>query len=96
METSAEKTKVLTNSTKSIEKITVSRQKLAIVNRFKYLGAFLRGESSKTEAQAIATQTTSALAKPKPMWRDNNISLSSKLKLLHAIVGSVSFYACEK
>ena len=30
------------------------------------------------------------------MWKDKNISLSSKLKLLHALVLSIFPYACEK
>ena len=41
-------------------------------------------------AQAIA-----ALSKLKPIWRDNNISLGSKVKLMHSLVISIFLYACE-
>ena len=96
MEISAEKTKLMTNSTKSIEKkITVSGHELETVNQFVYRGAILSEEGSKTKVLARAAQTTVALAKLKPMWRDKNISLSSKLKLLHALVLSIFLYSCE-
>ena len=95
MEISAEKTKLITNSTKPIEKkITVSGQELITVKQFKYRGAVLSEEGSKTKVLTRAAQTAAALAKLKPMWRDKNISLSSKLKLLHALVLSVFLYIC--
>ena len=96
MEISAEKTKLMTNSTKPIEKkIIVSEQELETVNQFKYLGAILSEEGSKIEVLARAAQTAAAPPKQKTMWRDKNISLSTKLKLLHALVLSIFLYACE-
>ena len=86
MEISAEKTKLMTNCIKPIGKISLSGQVLETVNQFKYLGAILSEEGSKTEVLARAAQTAAALAKLKSMWRDRNISLSSKLKLPHALV----------
>ena len=84
LEISAEKTKMMTNSRKPMEKkITVSGQKLETVNQFKCLGAILSEDGSKAGVLARAAQTSAALAKMKPTWRDN-ISLSTKLKLLHA------------
>ena len=62
MEISAEKAKLMTNSTKQTEKITVSGQELEIVNQFKCLGAILSEEGSKTEVLPRA-----ALAKLKPV-----------------------------
>ena len=41
-------------------------------------------------AQAIA-----ALTKLKPILRDNNISLGSKVKLMRSFVISIFLYACE-
>ena len=35
------------------------------------------------------------MAKLKTIWRDRNISLKSKVKLLHALVTSIFLYACE-
>ena len=31
----------------------------------------------------------------KPIWRDNNISLGSKVTLMHSLVISIFLYACE-
>ena len=95
MEISAKKTKLMTNSTKPIEKkITASGQELETGNQFKY-GATLSEEDSKTEVLSRAAQTAAALAKVKQMWRDKNISLSAKLKLLHALVLSI-FFICMR
>ena len=75
----------MTNSTKPIEeKITVSGQELETVNQSKYLGATLSEDGSKSEVATL-----------KPMWRDWNISLSSMLKLLHALALSIFLHACE-
>ena len=40
-------------------------------------------------------QTTAAPARLKPIWRDQNITLKSKLRLMHALVISIFLYACE-
>ena len=96
MEISAEKTKLMTNSATPIgRKITVSGQELETVTQFKYLGAILNEEGSKTEVLARAAQTAATLAKLKPIWRDKNICLKSKLRLNHALVLSIFLYACE-
>ena len=42
-------------------KITVSRQELKTVNQFKYLGAILSEEGSKTEVLAREAQTATTL-----------------------------------
>ena len=39
--------------------------------------------------------TTAALAKLQPLWKDTNISVGSKLRLLNALVLSIFLYACE-
>ncbi|PIK42080.1 endonuclease-reverse transcriptase [Apostichopus japonicus] len=87
MEISAGKTKLMTNSTTPFTRnIVASGQQLETVNQFKYLGAIISEEGSKAEVLARAAQTAAALAKLKPIWNDRNISLRSKLKLLHALV----------
>ena len=84
MEISAEKTKLMTSSTKPSErKITVRGQELETVKQFKYLGAIISEEGSKTEVLARAAQTAAATAKLRPIWRDKNIALKSKLKLIN-------------
>ena len=40
-------------------------------------------------------QTTAALTRVKPVWIDKNISLSSKIQLVHSLVMSIFLYACE-
>ena len=96
MEINAGKTKLMTNSATPItRKITVSGQELETVNQFKYFGAILSEEGSKTEVLARAAQTATTLAKLIPLWKDKNICLQSKLKLLHALVQSTFLYACE-
>ena len=58
----------------------VKGQKLGTVTSFKYLGAIVSDEGSKPEVLSKTAQATTALTKPKPIWRDNNISLGSKVK----------------
>ena len=50
MEVSAEKTKLMTNNTSSLNKeIKVNGQMLETVTSFKYLGSFISDEGSKPE-----------------------------------------------
>ena len=93
MEISAEKTKLMTNSARGRSK--VKGQKLGIVTSFKYLGAIVSDEGSKAEVSSRIAQATAALTKLSPVWRDFNISLGSKVKLMHSLVISIFLYACD-
>ena len=96
MEISAEKTKLMTNSANGIQReIKVKRQKLGTVTSFKYLGAVVSDDGSKPEVLSRIAQATAALTKLKPIWRDNNIHLGSKVKLMRSLVISIFLYACE-
>ena len=96
MEISAEKTKLMTNSANGIQReIKVKGQKLGTVTSFKYLGAVVSDDDSKPEDLSRIAQATAALTKLKPIWRDNNISLGSKVKLMPSLVISIFLYACE-
>ena len=96
MEVSAEKTKLMTNIRNGIQRgIKVKRQKLGTVTSFKYLGAVFSDDGSKPEVLSRIAQATAALTKLKPIWRDNNISLGSEVKLMHSFVISIFLYACE-
>ena len=96
MEISAEKTKTMTNNPAGIRKnIVIGGQKLGTVNNFKYLGAIVSDEGSKPEVLSRIAQTTAAMAKLKPLWRDKNISLGSKIKLMRTLAMSIFLYACE-
>ena len=86
----------MTNSANGIQReIKVKGQKFGMVTRFKYLGAIVSGEGSKWEVLSRIAQASAALTKQKPIWRDNNISLESKVKLMRFIVISVFVYTCE-
>ena len=68
--------------------IKVKGQKLGTVSSFKYLGAVVSDDDSKPEVLSRIAQATAAFTKLKPIWRDNNISLGSKVKLMCS-------HACE-
>ena len=96
MEISAEKTKLMTNSANGIQReIKVKEQKLGTVSSLKYIGAIVTDDGSKQEILSRIAQATAALTMLKPIWRDNNISFGSKVKLMRSLVISVFLYACE-
>ena len=49
----------------------------------------------KPEIFSRIAQATAALTKLKPIWRDNNVSLESKVKLMRSLVIFIFLYACE-
>ena len=86
----------MTNSANSIQREKkVKGQKLGTVTSFKYLGAVVSDDSSKPEVLSRIAQVTTAFTKLKPIWRDNNISLGSKVKPMRPLVISIFLYACE-
>ncbi|KAJ8388236.1 hypothetical protein AAFF_G00136070 [Aldrovandia affinis] len=95
MEISTEKTKLMTNNNNIMSDIRVNGQALDCVSSFKYLGAIISDEGSKKEVLARIAQTTAALTQLKPIWKDKNISLGSKVRLLRSLVISIFLYACE-
>ena len=96
MEISAEKTKLMTNSANGIQReIKVNWLKLGTVTKFKYLGAVVSEDGSKLEVLSRTAQATAALTKLNPIWRDNKISLGSKVRLMRSLVISSFLYACE-
>ena len=96
MQISAEKTKLMTNNINGISTdIRVCGEKLETVTSFKYLGAIVTDAGSKPEILARIAQTTVALTKLKTIWKDRNIALSSKIRLMRALVMSIFLYACE-
>ena len=96
MQISAEKTKLMINSANDIQReITVKGQKLRTVTSFKYIVAIVSDEGSKPEVLSRIAQATTALTNFKPIWRDNNISLGSKVKLMRFLVISIFLYAGE-
>ena len=58
-------------------------------------GAIISNEGSKPEILSRIAQTTAALSRLKIIWRDKNISLASKVKLMRTLILSTFLYACE-
>ena len=86
----------MTNSANGIQReIKVKEQKLGTVTSFKYLAEVVPDDGSKPEILSRIEQATEALTKLKPIWRDNNISLGSKVKLMRSLVISTFLHACE-
>ena len=71
--------------------IKIKGQMLEEVENFKYLGAIISNEGSKPEILS----RTAALSRLKSIWRDKNISLASKVKLMRTLILSTFLYACE-
>ena len=65
------------------------------MKNFKYLGAIISNEGSKPEILSRIAQTTAALSRLKIIWRDKNISLVSKVKLMRTLILSIFLYTCE-
>ena len=96
MEISAEKTKLMTNNTSSINtEIKVNGQKLETVISFKHLGSVITDEGSKPGILSWIAQTTAALTRLKPVWNDRSIFLSSKIRLMRSVVTSIFLHAFE-
>ena len=96
MEISPDKTKVMTNNPDGFQReIKIKGQMLEEVENFKYLGAIISNERSKPEILSWIAQTTAALSRLKIIWRDKNISLASKVKLMRTLILSTFLYACE-
>ena len=80
MQISAEWTQLMTNNTKGISTdITTCNKKLDAVHSFKCLGAIVSDERSKFEVISRIAKTLAAVTKPKVIWSDKNIAISSKI-----------------
>ena len=96
MEIDPDKTKVMTNNPNGFQReIKIKDQRLKEVENFKYLGAIISNEGSKPEILSRIAQTTAALSRLKIIWRDKNISLASKVKMMRTLILSTFLYACE-
>ena len=65
------------------------------VENFKYLRAIISNEGSKPDVLCWIARTTAALSRLTIIWRDKNISLASKVKLMQTLTLSSFLYACE-
>ena len=96
MEIGPDKTKVMINNPNGFQReIKTKGQRLEEVENFKYRGAIISNEGSKPKILSRIAQTTAALSTLKIIWRDKNISLASKVKLMWTLILSTFLYACE-
>ena len=96
MEIGPDKTKVMTNNTNGFQRETkIKDQRLEEVENFKYLGEILSNEGSKPEILSRITQTTAALSILKIIWRDKNILLASKVKLMRTLILPTFLCVCD-
>ena len=96
MEINTDKTKLMTSNPNGIQNdININDHTLDTVSTFTYLGSIISEEGSKPEILARTAQATAAMTKIKIIWKDNNIQLSSKVRLMRALVISIFLYACE-
>ena len=95
MQIGTDKTKVMTNIPNGFQReIKIKGQRLEEVENFKYLGAIISNEGSKPEILSRIAQTTATLSRLKVIWRDKNISLPSKVKLMRTLILSTFLYVC--
>ena len=91
-----DKTKMITDNPNGFQReIKIKCQRLEEVDNFKHLGAIISNKGSKLEILSRIAQTTAALSRLKIIWRDRNISLASKVKLMRTLILSTFLYACE-
>lgn len=97
MQISAEKTKIMTNNSNGIHvEIKIDNDKLKSVSKFKYLGTHeVTDEGSKPDIPSRISQTSVALTKLKPILKDKNIALKSKVRLIRSLVHSIFLCARE-
>ena len=95
MEIVPDKTKVMTNNPNGFQReIKINGQRLEEVKNFKNLGAIISDEGSKPEIFSRIAQTTAGLSRLKVIWRDKNISLAPKVKLMWTLILCTFRYAC--
>ena len=97
MEVSAEKSKIMTNSTNNTSAdISMNGQKLQEVTSFKYLGTTLcKDGTCSAKVRTRVASAMAAVARLNRIWRCSTISFASKFKLYKSLVTSILLYGCE-
>ena len=96
MEIGPGKTYVMTNNPNGFEReIMVKGSEARRSGALQILGTIISNEGSKPEILSRIAQTTAALSRLKIIWRDKNILLASKVKLMRTLILSTFLYACE-
>ena len=96
MEINTNKTQIMKNCEGHFNNsISLHGEIIESVDTFKYLGSILDDNGSTKEILSRIAQTTASLTKLIPIWNDRNLTLNSKILLLHSLVSSIFVYACE-
>ena len=86
----------MTSNTRGISSgIRIRGQNLETVQSFKYFGSVITDGGTKQEIMSRVAQIIGALSKLKTIWKDKNIALSSKIRMIRSLVISIFQYACE-
>ena len=75
--------------------LTIDKKKLEMVCSFKYLGAIVVDEGTKSEVLSRVAQTTAAVTKLKVVWNDKNITIRFEIRLMRSLAMSVFLYTYE-
>ena len=83
-------TKLMTNNNNGmITDVQIAGNTLDEVQSIKYLGEIISEERSKPELLARIAQSTASLSSLKIAWRDRNITLRSRIRLIRSLVISI-------
>jgi len=95
----SDKTKVMVSGTNEINrptKISLSGKDLEEVESFVYLGSiFTRDVSCSNDIRKTLAIGRSVMQSLSSIWRSKDISTTTKIRLLKALVWSVAIYGCE-
>ena len=95
-EIAPDKTKVMINNPNGFQReVTIIGQRLEAVENFKCLGATISKEGSNPEILSRIAWATANISRLNIIWRDKNIWLASKVKLVRTLILSTFLYACE-
>ena len=73
----------------------LSRGEQGQVDKMCRLGSVITDEGSKSEIISRIAQTTAAMTRLKTIWKDKNITLQSKIRVMRSLVMLIFPYACE-
>ena len=97
LEISKDKTKVLLVAKEQRDiTIKIDDQKLDQVSHFKYLGTEVTDQNrSTTDLRCRTAQALAACSNLRVIWRNQGVSLNTKLRLLDCLVLPIALYGCE-
>ena len=88
------KTKIMT--TAGNVKITVDNEKIECVQEFTFLGSQIeQSRDCSLEVKRRIASGRNAMMSMNKMWKSKDISITTKCRLVHAIVFPIATYGCE-